>query len=274
MPIGKLLVAWVLLLTALGPAGVLAQAVLSTGQSFVTARLVPGAPAPDGGRMAGLALQLAEGWKTYWRSPGDAGVPPVFDWSESKNLREAEVLWPRPELFESFGMQTVGYSRQVMLPVRLTPEDPSKPVDLRLKASLGVCQELCVLEELQLSETFQPGETGGAGQVARALDAVPDDAAASGLTAASCRISGSGPKRRLEAALSFTRPLGAPVVLVEGPETVWIGDTETTAQGGDLRLSATISMVEPSAWIGRGDLRMTVLDGPFAADIRGCAAPP
>lgn len=250
-----------------------AQTVVSTGQSFVEARLVPGAPAPDGSRVGGLELRLAEGWKTYWRSPGAVGVPPSFDWSGSRNLRTAEVLWPRPVLFESFGSETIGYAKAVTLPLRLVPEDPARPIEVRLKASLGVCEQLCVLEEIKLERTIAPGETDGAAQVAAALEAVPVDAAASGLTAARCRVVGAGPERRLEAVLSFARPLSAPVVLIEGPETVWIGDTEATAEGGELTVSATVEMLVPDAWIDRSDLRMTVLDGPFAADIRGCAAP-
>lgn len=250
-----------------------AQAVVSTGQSFVEAELVAGAPAVGGGRVAGIRLSLADGWKTYWRSPGEAGVPPSFDWSGSRNLASAEVLWPRPELFESFGLQSVGYSHGVTLPVRLVAENPARPIELRLKASLGVCRELCVLEEFELAERIDPREAEGAAQVARALDALPDDAEDSGLKAASCRIIGAGPERRLEATLSFARTLSRPVVLVEGPGTVWIGATETRADGGELTVSADVEMPDPSAWIDRGDLRLTVLDGAFAADIRGCAAP-
>lgn len=257
----------------LAAAGAHAQAIVSTGQSFITARLLPGAAAADGVRLAGLGLSLADGWKTYWRSPGDTGVPPVFDWTGSRNLRHAEVLWPRPELFESFGLQTVGYARDVVLPVRLTPEDPARPVEVRLKATLGVCQELCVLEELEVAGTIAPGAAEGAARIAEALDSVPADAAASGLTAATCRIIGAGPERRLEARLSFARPLSAPFVLVEGPGNVWIGDAVTTAQGGELSVSADVELLDQAAWIDRSDLRLTVLDEEFAADLRGCSGP-
>lgn len=249
-----------------------AQAVVSTGESFVRADLLAGVPSGDGGRLAGLELLLADGWKTYWRSPGEAGVPPVFDWTGSANLRRVEVLWPRPQLFESFGLQTVGYADAVTLPLRLVPENPALPIELRLKASLGVCRELCVLEEIALAETISPGDAEAEGEVGRALDAVPGGAAASGLTAVTCRIVGAGPERKFEAALSFAQPLSAPVVLVEGPETVWISETEALAEGGELTVAADVQMLDAAAWIDRRDLRLTVLDGPFAADIRGCGA--
>ena len=275
MPIREhLLAGAALLATGLCPAGAGAQVVVSTGQSFVEAEIVAGVKAPGQDRVAGLYLSLADGWKTYWRSPGETGVPPTFDWSGSRNLLSAEVLWPRPELFESFGMQTVGYSNAVTLPLRLVPEDPDRPMELRLRASVGVCRDLCVLEEFELAERIEPGETEAARQVARAMDAVPGGPADSGLTRADCRIVGSGTERRLEARLSFVNPLSAPVVLIEGPETIRIGEAETLAEGGDLSLSAAVEMLDAAAWIDRGDLRMTVLDGPFAADIRGCAAAP
>ena len=256
---------------SLGAAAAVAQAIVSMGESFLDAGLVPGTAEPDGARMAGLRLTMAEGWKTYWRSPGEAGVPPVFDWSRSGNLRRAEIFWPRPELFESFGLKAIGYAGEVVLPVRLVPEDPTRPIEVRLAADFGVCKELCVLEQVKLAKTIAPGAAAsGAGQIARALAAVPAEAAASGLSAAHCRITGAGQDRRLEATLSFARPLDAPVVLVEGPETVWITDAETRVEGDELHVSAGISVAKEGAWIDRSLLRMTVLDDAFAADIRGC----
>ena len=51
--------------------------------------------------IAGVELQLGDGWKTYWRSPGDAGgVPPFFDWSGSENVKDTAVLYPAPETAE------------------------------------------------------------------------------------------------------------------------------------------------------------------------------
>ena len=248
-----------------------AQAIVSMDESFLSARLMQGTAEPDGDRMAGLRLSLDDGWKTYWRSPGEAGVAPVFDWSASRNLREVEVFWPRPEAFESFGLRAIGYAGEVVLPVRLVPEDPARPIEVRLAADFGVCNELCVLEQVALEETIAPGAAAvGAGQIARALAAVPADAGASGLRAADCRITGAGPERKLEARLRFARPLSAPVVLLEGPETIWIADAETRREGDELRVSAVVSVAEEGAWIDRSAVRMTVLDDAFAADIRGC----
>lgn len=261
------------ILACLMPAFASSQAIVLMGQSFLEADLVAGAPLPEGGRIAGLDLSMEDGWKTYWRSPGETGVPPVFDWSGSRNLRSVEVLWPTPELFESFGMQTVGYSHFVVLPLVLEPEDATQPIELKLKATLGVCSDLCVVEEFSLARSFAPDEAEAEDRVTRSVDAVPGGASDAGLSEASCRIRGAGASRDFEARLRFARDFTAPVVLVEGPESVWIGTTETSVEGHELAIRAKVEMFDESAWIDRSDLRLTVLDGPFSADIQGCAMP-
>lgn len=253
-----------------------AQAIVSSGESFIEARLVPGRAEPDGTRMAGLVIDLAPEWKTYWRSPGGAGIPPEFDWSGSANLAAAEVLWPRPDVFESFGIETLGYSENVVFPIRLTPADPARPIAVRLGLSLGVCRDLCVLEETELSADIAPGAPEeGAGLVAAAEASVPRPAAELGLTEAVCRIEGAGAKRRFGATLAFGRPLEDARVVLEGPGLVWFDDVRTEAAPGSglLSVGAEVSLLDETAWLGRSDIRMTVLAAGFAADIQGCAAP-
>src|ERR1700716_4037409 len=46
--------------------------------------------------LGGIAFQLAPGWKTYWRTPGDSGVPPRFDFSKSESIEAVTILWPAP----------------------------------------------------------------------------------------------------------------------------------------------------------------------------------
>lgn len=259
----------------------LAQAIVSTGQSFAEARLVAGRPEPAGGRMAGLVIDLAPEWKTYWRSPGAAGVPPVFDWTGSRNLASAEVLWPRPRQFESFGLETLGYAEGVVFPLRLVAENPARPIELRLDLTLGVCREICVLEETTVSARIAPdAPEESAALVAAAEAAVPPPAGRVGLTSARCRIEGTGARRDFEATLAFDRPLDAPRVLVEGPDLAWFSGVTTEpepdapdAPGTRLRVAAELALADEQAWIGRSDIRMTVLADNFAADIRGCTGP-
>jgi DsbC/DsbD-like thiol-disulfide interchange protein len=229
--------------------------------------------------MAGLVLDVAPEWKTYWRYPGVAGIPPQFDWSGSRNLAAVEVLWPRPRLFDSFGLSTLGYSGRVVFPVRLVPEKPGQAMEIGLDLALGVCREICVLEETTVEMRIEPGgpETG-ADLIAMAEREVPRPGAELGLLQASCRISGAGAKRRFDAVLEFAQALDDPVVILEGPELTWFTDVETTIESGSepgasLHVGAGLSLLDESLWIDRSQIRMTVLAGDFAADIQGCTAP-
>lgn len=133
------------------------------------ARLIAG----DG--VAGVELQMPEGWKTYWRNPGDAGgVPPSFDWSGSENLAAAKVLYPAPKRYTDRAGATVGYKGTVVFPVELTPKEPGKPIKLHVVFDYGVCKEICIPAEADLTLAVAPDTDAGIpGELAAALQQVP-----------------------------------------------------------------------------------------------------
>jgi DsbC/DsbD-like thiol-disulfide interchange protein len=111
----------------------------------------------SGGGIAGVELELPEGWKTYWRYPGEAGgVAPAFDWSQSTNLESAQVLYPAPKRFTDASGETIGYKGNVTFPVRLKPKDASKPIDLRVAFDYGVCKDICIPAQAELALTVPP----------------------------------------------------------------------------------------------------------------------
>ncbi len=110
-------------------------------------RLIGAGAQQEGGSpvfRAGAEIKLQPGWKTYWRYPGDAGVPPMFDFAGSDNVKSATVLWPAPVRFEDGGGISIGYKGSVIFPLRVVPQDASKPVRLRLNLDYAVCESLCV----------------------------------------------------------------------------------------------------------------------------------
>lgn len=250
-----------------------AQTIVSRGQSFVTARILPGSLTETGTRLAGLELTLAPGWKTYWRSPGPMGIPPKFTWAGSGNLASTKVFWPTPGIFKSYGMTTIGYADRVVLPFEITPDDPSAPIDLALGVELGVCRDICVFEQVQLTADLPPSLASGERPIARALARRPYPGGQAGLKAATCRIEGGGKSRRLLADLAFDREVSGAKVLLEGPKDVWFHKTKTQEGAGTLTVSAEIDMLSDQAWLSRGAIRMTVLAPGWAADIQGCEAP-
>ena len=140
------------------------------------ARLVAGRAAPsDGGALlAFIEIELAPGWKTYWRSPGDAGLPPEFDWSKSANLAKADVKFPAPKHFVDKSGHTLGYEGRLFLPVTLTPQAADRPVSLAVDVHYGICKEICVPIEANLALDIPAGEAALAPAAAlMALDRVP-----------------------------------------------------------------------------------------------------
>jgi len=127
------------------------------------ARLLAGPPAAKASKayLAGLEVSLAEGWKTYWRMPGDAGVPPLFDWTGSANAATIKVHYPAPHRLQEPGAQTIGYSSAVIFPIEVIPADASKPVDLKLTAEFGICREICVPAEAKFSLALSPRQLEG-----------------------------------------------------------------------------------------------------------------
>jgi len=106
---------------------------------------------------AGVEIKLQPGWKTYWRYPGDAGVPPRFDWSGSENLAIAEIHWPAPKRFvEDNGTKSIGYHDRVVFPVSILAADPARAVKLRLKLDFALCEKLCIPADVQLSLDLPP----------------------------------------------------------------------------------------------------------------------
>lgn len=139
------------------------------------ARLVAGrADAGSGARLfAGFEIAMPTGWKTYWRTPGEAGgMPPEFDWSASDNLVSARVLYPAPKRLTDKSGTALGYKDRVLFPIEITAADPAKPITLRIKAVYGVCKELCVPAEADVTLEIPPAAESS-GEIAEALAFVP-----------------------------------------------------------------------------------------------------
>lgn len=127
--------------------------------------------------LGGIAIQLQDGWKTYWRMPGDSGVPPRFDFSKSDNVEAVTVLWPAPTKFDDgAGGHSLGYKKQVVLPLRIVAKNSDKPVTLRANVSYAVCDKLCIPVEASSELTFASVASTEDGNLAAALDAVPKPA--------------------------------------------------------------------------------------------------
>jgi DsbC/DsbD-like thiol-disulfide interchange protein len=149
-------------------------------ETYSKVRLVSGSVAGLSGdqMIAGVQIRLDPGWKTYWRMPGDSGVPPSFDWSGSKNLKSAEVLYPAPHRFTDASGTAIGYEDEVVFPVIVTPERAGEPVELKLSIDYGLCKTLCIPNQADLSIELPAHrvEKGDDPLLTRFVDLVPKPA--------------------------------------------------------------------------------------------------
>ena len=127
--------------------------------------------------LGGVAFQLQPGWKTYWRTPGDSGVPPRFDFSKSENIEAVTVLWPAPLKFDDgAGGHSMGYHDQIVLPMRIVPKNADKPVTLRADINYAVCEKICIPVQASAELPFTSVASTEDSALFAALDTVPKPA--------------------------------------------------------------------------------------------------
>jgi DsbC/DsbD-like thiol-disulfide interchange protein len=127
--------------------------------------------------LGGVAFQLQPGWKTYWRTPGDSGVPPRFDFSKSENIDAVTVLWPAPTKFDDgAGGFSLGYHDKIVLPLRIVAKTPDKPVTLRATINYAVCEKICIPIEASAELSFNSVASTEDSTLFAALDTVPKPA--------------------------------------------------------------------------------------------------
>jgi DsbC/DsbD-like thiol-disulfide interchange protein len=127
--------------------------------------------------LGGIAFQLQPGWKTYWRTPGDSGVPPRFDFSKSENVEAVTVLWPAPTKFDDgAGGHSLGYHDQIVLPLRIVAKNADKPVMLRADINYAVCEKICIPVDANAELAFASVASTEDSALFAALDTVPKPA--------------------------------------------------------------------------------------------------
>lgn len=163
--------AFALIILATAPAG--AGDGLWQHEPYSSLRLIDGGVENEQTRLAGIEIKLKPGWKTYWRTPGDSGIPPRFDFSGSDNVAHVTVLWPVPAAFDDGGGGlSFGYHDRVIFPLRVAPKDAARPVTLKLSAQYAACERLCVPASA-LTQTTLAGTPVSRTDLALALARVP-----------------------------------------------------------------------------------------------------
>lgn len=194
--------------------------------SKADARLLAGGP-----KTAAVEVRLAPGAITYWRNPGDAGAPPVFDFAGSVNLAHAQAQFPAPtRIAEPDGSEAFGYSSDVVFPITVEPVDPAKPVTLSVKVGYAVCEKLCLPAKADLTLSLPAsGATPYASVIDAARALTPRPAAWASLGGELETVDANGWRLCLPAAPGPARDL-----FLEAPTGWWLSaKAEPRSEGRD-----------------------------------------
>ncbi len=266
------LVMTVVLAVPLAARPVLAQS--ATQGEVLQAQFLNGWQMENGHRMAALQLELAPEWKTYWRAPGESGIPPQFDWSGSRNVASVRLHWPNPAVFHLNGMQSIGYHDRLVLPLEVILQDPSKPAHLQARIDLGICKDVCMPANLLL-EADLDGAGASDPLIAAALAAQPVGAKTAKVQSISCEVTPIADGLALTARIAMPALSGSETVVFEPADPkIWVASAKAWWDEGVL--VATTEMVSGSGGpfaLDRSNLRVTVIDKDSAVEVIGCPAP-
>lgn len=240
----------------------------------VTGEVLTGWVMSDGTRMAALRLSLAPGWKTYWRAPGDAGIPPEFDWSGSGNLDSVAISWPAPKVFDQNGMRSIGYEDSLVIPLHIKPAQGDAPVTLKATMEMGVCADVCVPHSLDFAATIDTDALTPTPAIAAALASRPYSAAEVGVTSAKCIISPTPDGLAIEARVAMPSAGGREYVVIEpGQDHIWVSEAKTRRTGSTVVASSELVHTNGGTIaLDRSAIRITVLGSNYAVDVKGCTA--
>ncbi|UGY00312.1 protein-disulfide reductase DsbD domain-containing protein [Bradyrhizobium quebecense] len=213
--------------------------------------------------LGGIAFQLQDGWKTYWRTPGDSGVPPRFDFSRSDNVDAVTVMWPAPRQFDDgAGGTSLGYKHQVVLPLRIVAKNPDKPLVLRADINYAVCEKLCVPVEAKAELAFASVASTEDAALSEALNAVPKPANIGDPTPVTIRdVKRDGNNVLVDVAAPETKDLS---LFVEGPTPDWalpVPKLVEHAPPGVKRFSFELDGLPPGAKADGAALKLTLVGG-------------
>ncbi|MBM3529573.1 MAG: cytochrome C biogenesis protein [Alphaproteobacteria bacterium] len=240
------------------------------------ARLVGGGERTQAGKRvlsAGLQIRLNRGWKTYWRYPGDSGVPPAFDFSASVNVAAVEVFYPAPKRFpDGAGGHSIGYDGEVILPLRVVPKDASRAATLRLNLDYAVCEKVCVPAKAKAELKLLVGSRTHGDAIARAEALVPKAGAVGdpgALAIRSVRREAGASKPRM--IVDVAAPSGSNVALLaEGPTPQWalpVPEPVAGAGPGMQRFAFDLDGLPPGAAAAGAILRLTAIAGEQAIEV-------
>ena len=229
-----------------------------------------------GTHMAAVHITLNDGWKTYWRAPGGNGIPPRFYWEGSENLSSVKFHWPAPKFFTQFGVNTIGYSRELILPIEIKPTTDGQSITLEAQVDFGVCSEVCVPVTSYIKTELIVDEIANRSEIEDALAARPRTAMESDVQTVSCQISSIEGGKSIIASIAFkdTAPKIQQTVFEYPGIDIWVEQVGLENIGNSIVAQAKlVSYSNAPLELDQKELRLTLIGKNQSIEINGCSTP-
>jgi DsbC/DsbD-like thiol-disulfide interchange protein len=239
-----------------------------------TVEVLQGWELPNGRRVAALQVTLQDGWKTYWRAPGDSGIPPQFNWNGARNIGDLQITWPQPKVFHDDGSRSIGYKGQLVIPLHIAPKRDGQPIRLKGRMDIGVCSDVCAPFTLKFDTVLEAAGPVPTPSIASAMASAPYSASEAGVRAATCHITPIDEGLQIEARVTMPSAGGREEAVIEaGQDAIWVSEPETRRSGNQIiAVSQMYHSAGPAFSVNRSDVRITILGSNHSVDIRGCSA--
>ena len=222
--------------------------------------------------IAAINIKLEDGWKTYWRVPGIGGIAPILNWEKSKNIKNISQIWPTPNIYNEYGLQTIGYKDELLLPLQIQPIDKKQPIHLSITIDFGICSDVCVPIQTSVEERLPERTSFGKKNILDTLEKTILSGNKSPFKIVKCNIvpikDGFEVNALFEGLTSFDKDtLG----VVEYPvkQNGWINQKASLVSGNQLNVHATVYN-KSIHFIDRSDLTLTIFTKNKAFEFNGC----
>lgn len=236
--------------------------------------ILPGWRTASGDHISAVKITLAPGWITYWRAPGEAGIPPQFSFTSHSTITGITPHWPVPEVFDDAGLLSIGYHGSVIFPLTIDAGGVSGDIPLSGQLTIGVCEEICMPVTFGFDTVLPQAGTHDAA-IAAALADSPLTRSEANVGDVTCSIAPISDGLRMTTRIDVPQSGSSEFVVIEPSNpSIWVSQADVSRDGATL--SATVEMVHPSGQpfaFDRSGVRITVLgsDG-RAIDLQGCTA--
>lgn len=222
--------------------------------------------------IAAINIKLEDGWKTYWRVPGIGGIAPILNWEKSKNIKNISQIWPTPNIYNEYGLQTIGYKNELLLPLQIQPIDKKQPIHLSITIDFGICSDVCVPIQTSVEERLPERTSIGKKNILDTLEKAILSGKKSPFKIVKCNIvpikDGFEVNAFFEGLTSFDKDtLG----VVEYPvkQNGWINQKASLISSNQLSVHAIVYN-KSIHFIDRSDLTLTIFTKNKAFEFDGC----